>query len=124
RPPPPRSRAVAWLLLEFPSCTSPPALAGCARPEAHVRDRGQMQRTAAGIGQERAARLDALERASPEWRPWVELLRATFQAAADLAPAPEPLAAAERPGSHEDIGSPMTARSVRLDRRDLGCWAA
>src|SRR5438552_1345771 len=41
-----------------------------------MRDRGQMQRTAAVIGQERAARLDALERASPEWRPWVELLRA------------------------------------------------
>src|SRR5438034_395553 len=30
--PPARSRAVAWLLLEFPSCTPPPALAGCASP--------------------------------------------------------------------------------------------
>src|SRR2546422_5747450 len=62
-----------------------------------------MQRTAAGIGQERAARLEALERASPEWRPWVELLRATFQADADLAPAPEPLTPDARPRTSADI---------------------
>lgn len=39
-----------------------------------------MQRTEA---REAAARLDALERAHPEWRLWAELLRVTFDAAAD-----------------------------------------
>src|SRR5438445_75564 len=74
-----------------------------------------MQRTAAGIGQERAARLDALERASPEWRPWVELLRATFQADADLAPAPEPLTPDARPRTPADIAPLLHGRTVRLD---------
>src|SRR5438034_966843 len=74
-----------------------------------------MQRTAAGIGQERAARLDALERASPEWRPWVELLRATFQADADLAPAPEPLTPDARPRTPVDIAPLLHGRTVRLD---------
>src|SRR5256886_4343069 len=74
-----------------------------------------MQRTAAGIGQERAARLEALERASPEWRPWVELLRATFQADADLAPAPEPLTPDARPRSPEDIAPLLHGRTVRVD---------
>src|SRR2546426_690894 len=74
-----------------------------------------MQRTAAGIGQERAARLDALERASPEWRPWVELLRATFQADADLAPAPEPLTPDARPRSPADIAPLLHGRTVRFD---------
>src|SRR5256712_4535491 len=74
-----------------------------------------MQRTAAGIGQERAARLEALERASPEWRPWVELLRATFQADADLAPAPEPLTPDARPRSPADIAPLLHGRTVRVD---------
>src|SRR3989442_10687700 len=74
-----------------------------------------MQRTAAGIGQERAARLEALERASPEWRPWVELLRATFQADADLAPAPEPLTPDARPRTPADIAPLLHGRTVRLD---------
>src|SRR3989442_14934959 len=74
-----------------------------------------MQRTAAGIGQERAARLEALERASPEWRPWVELLRATFQADADLAPAPEPLTPDARPRSPADIAPLLHGRTVRFD---------
>ena len=74
-----------------------------------------MHRTAAGIGQERAARLDALERASPEWRPWVELLRTTFQADADLAPAPEPLTPDARPRTPADIAPLLHGRTVRLD---------
>src|SRR5947209_7008342 len=63
----------------------------------------------------RAARLDALERAAPEWRPWVELLRATFQADADLAPAPEPLTPDARPRSPADIAPLLHGRTVRFD---------
>src|SRR2546430_5034270 len=76
--PPPRSRAVTWLLLEFPSCTPHRRR---AELRASVRDRGQMHRTAAGIGQERPARLDAPDRAPPEGRPGVGLLRPTFRPA-------------------------------------------
>jgi FdhE protein len=42
-----------------------------------------MQRTQAGVRQEPAPRLDALERKSPEWRPWIELLRVALRADAD-----------------------------------------
>src|SRR5881396_1053767 len=113
--PPPRSRAVAWPLLEFPRAPPDQRLRAARALRDSVRDRGQMQRTAAGIGQERAARLDALERAAPEWRPWVELLRATFQADADLAPAPEPLTPDARPRTPVDIAPLLHGRTVRLD---------
>lgn len=74
-----------------------------------------MQRTAAGIGQDPAARLDALERASPEWRPWVELLRVTFRADADLVPAPEPSTPDTGPRSAADIAPMLHGRTVRVD---------
>jgi len=76
-----------------------------------------MQRTAAAIGQDSAARLDALERASPEWRPWVELLRATFRA--DAEPAPEPLVPDAGPRSSADITPLLHGRTVRIDPERL-----
>ena len=72
-----------------------------------------MQRTAAAIGQDSAARLDALERAAPEWRPWVGLLRVTFRA--DAEPAPEPLVPDAGPRSSADITPLLHGRTVRVD---------
>jgi len=69
-----------------------------------------MQRTDAG---EAAARLDALERAHPEWRLWAELLRVTFHAAAD--PASDML----RPDDGLYLSAPadplLHGREVRVD---------
>ncbi len=73
-----------------------------------------MQRTDAG---EAAARLDALERAHPEWRPWVELLRVTFDAAVDAAS--DMLLPDD--GLHVPVpGEPLLhGREVRVDARRL-----
>ena len=79
-----------------------------------MRDEGRMQRTDAG---EATARLDALERAHPEWRPWVELLRVTFHAAAD--PAADILLPDD--GLHAPApGDPLLhGREVRVDTAHL-----
>ncbi len=79
-----------------------------------MRDEGRMQRTDAG---EAAARLDALERAHPEWRPWVELLRVTFSTAAN--PAADVLLPDD--GLHVSVpGDPLLhGRMVRVDARRL-----
>lgn len=73
-----------------------------------------MQRTDAG---EAAARLDALERAHPEWRLWAELLRVTFHAAADLTA--DPLLPDD--GLHVAVpGDPLLhGREVRVDAARL-----
>ena len=73
-----------------------------------------MQRTDAG---EAAARLDALERAHPEWRPWAELLRVTFHAAAD--PTSDRLLPDD--GRHVPVpGDPLLhGREVRVDSARL-----
>ena len=79
-----------------------------------MRDQGRMQRTDAA---EAAARLDALERAHPEWRPWVELLRVTFRATAD--PGADTLQPDD--GLHVSVpGDPLLhGRVVRVDARRL-----
>jgi FdhE protein len=74
-----------------------------------------MQRTDAG---EAAARLDSLERAHPEWRPWVELLRVTFHAAAD--PASDILLPEDGPRVSAPGDPLLHGREVRVDADRLG----
>lgn len=75
-----------------------------------------MQGTASGLREDLEAGLAGLERRAPEWRAWLELLRATVRAGAE--PGWDDALAPDQPGSERAPGTPLLqGRTLELDDR-------